>query len=260
MTLEGIGAEIWLVQGPTVSFYGFPYPTRMAVVRLADRALWVWSPVQLSQALRRALEEIGTPRYLVAPNKLHHLYLGEWQQAWPQARVYAAPGLRERRPDLRFDAELGSDAAVEWSGEIDQVVFRGSFAMEEVVFFHRQSRTVLVCDLIQRFDPESLPPLRRAIMRVDGMVGPDGSTPREWRATFWNRRVARAALEKALGWKCDRLVIAHGRCALENGNDVLRTGLRWLRPAEAPPCPAGVARNEEPAADSPHRSGRETQR
>lgn len=33
--------------------------------------------------------------------------------------------------------------------DIDQAVFRGSIAMDEVVFFHRASRTAIFGDLIQ---------------------------------------------------------------------------------------------------------------
>ena len=51
MQLEKIGDEIWIANGPTVSFYGFPYPTRMALVRLDDDA----------EALRTGL------RWLVPP-------------------------------------------------------------------------------------------------------------------------------------------------------------------------------------------------
>ncbi len=42
--LEQIGDEIWIVEGEPVSFYGFPYLTRMAIVRLSNGDLWVWSP------------------------------------------------------------------------------------------------------------------------------------------------------------------------------------------------------------------------
>lgn len=236
MTLERIGEEIWIADGPTVSFFGFPYPTRMAVVRLAERALWVWSPVGLDDALRRDVEALGSPRFLVAPNKLHHLFLGEWQRAWPEARLYGAPGLARRRPDLRFDAELGDAPPPEWGGAIDQAVVGGSLVMDEVLFFHRPSRTALACDLVQRFPPETLPPLRRWIMRLDGLVGPAGSTPREWRATFLRRRRARAAAERALAWRPERLVVAHGAWAPARGADVLASGLAWLRPR--PPDPA----------------------
>ena len=39
----------------------------------------------------------------------------------------------------------------DWAADIDQVVVHGSFALTEVVFFHRRSRTALFADLIQNF-------------------------------------------------------------------------------------------------------------
>jgi hypothetical protein len=79
----------------------------------------------------------------VSPNKLHHLFLPEWKDRWPHARLYAAPGLGRKKKRLHFDAELGDEPESLWMTDIDQVVFRGSFAMEEVVFFHRASRTAI---------------------------------------------------------------------------------------------------------------------
>jgi hypothetical protein len=38
---------------------------------------------------------------------LHHLFLGEWKAAYPDARLFAAACLRRRRKDLAFDADLG---------------------------------------------------------------------------------------------------------------------------------------------------------
>jgi hypothetical protein len=228
--LLGIDRDLWIADGPVVSFFSFPYPTRMAIVRLAGGDLWVWSPVALTPELRAEVEALGSVRHVVAPNKLHHLYLGEWQAAWPEAKLHAAPGLAKRRKDLRFDSELGDEPDPPWAADIDQVIFRGSLAMEEVVFFHRSSRTALIADLVQKFDPEMLSGWRRWVMRIDGMVGPDGSTPREWRLTFVNRKAARRALEKALAWNPERLVIAHGVWVCENGREVLSRSLRWLTP------------------------------
>jgi hypothetical protein len=228
--LDSFGPDLWLADGPVVRFGGgFPYPTRMAVVRLRDGTLWVWSPIALDDALAEAVEALGPVRHLVAPNKLHHLFLAEWSQRFPDSRLYAAPGLAKKRRDLSFDAELGDMPDGSWGGDLDQVIFRGSFFLDEVVFFHRASRTALVADLVQRFAPDQVSGLSGWILRVWGLVGDRGSTPPEWRASFWNRRAARAALEKALVWDPEKLVIAHGMCAPENGRTVLATGLRWLR-------------------------------
>src|SRR5262245_58729840 len=108
--LQPFGPDIWLCDGAVVSFYGFPYPTRMAAIRMRDGSVFVWSPISLTRQLREDVEALGTVRYLVSPNRLHHLFLGEWKEAYPEARLYASPGLRNKRRDLPFDADLDDRA------------------------------------------------------------------------------------------------------------------------------------------------------
>lgn len=230
MPLHAIGEEIWIAEGPAVSFYGFPYPTRMAVIRLEDGALWLWSPIELDEDLVVELQKLGPVRHLVSPNKLHHLFLGKWSQRCPQARLYAPPGLVRKRRDLHFDAQLGDTPEAAWKGQIDQILIGGSWAMNELMFFHRRSSTCLVGDLIQRHPPSQTKGWKGWIMRLDGLVGPQGSTPREWRWTFLHRSEARGALERALAWKPRQVVIAHGQCARTGGTEVLRNNLSWLKP------------------------------
>jgi hypothetical protein len=154
--------------------------------------------------------------------------LKEWAERWPDARLYAPPGLAKRKPELHFDAELDNAADAAWAGEIDQTIFRGSIAMEEVVFFHRPSRTAIICDLVQRHDPAQMKGIKGMLMRLDGLVGDLGSTPREWRASFLRRRPARIARAQVLAWEPERLVIAHGACAQENATQILTRALAWM--------------------------------
>lgn len=226
--LREFGPSLYVADGPTVSFYGFPYPTRMAVAKLSDGSAWVWSPVALSEELSAAVEAIGPVRHIVSPNKIHHLFLPEWAERWPEARLYAPPGLARRKPELRFDAELDDDPDPAWAADIDQVIFRGSLAMEEVVFFHRESGTAILCDLIQRHPEAKMRGLKGLLMRLDGLVGEQGSTPREWRASFLRRGPARAAREQLLAWKPDRLLIAHGECAQADATAIIGRALTWI--------------------------------
>jgi hypothetical protein len=226
--LEEFGPGLYVADGPTVSFYGFPYPTRMAVAKLSDNSAWVWSPVALSEGLAGAVDSIGPVGHIVSPNKLHHLFLGEWTKRWPDARLYAPPGLARKRPDLHFDAELTDEPDPAWAANIDQVIFRGSFALEEVTFFHRASRTVIIGDLVQRFPESKMSGWMGMLMRLDSLVGEHGSTPREWRASFLRRGAARRARDKVLGWKAERLLIAHGECSQSKATAILTEALGWL--------------------------------
>ncbi len=226
--LEEFGPSLYVAAGPTVSFFGFPYPTRMALARLGDGGTWAWSPIALTPDLARAVDAIGPLRAIVSPNKIHHLFLQDWVRHWPDARLHAPPGLARRRRDVRFDAELGDAPDPVWAGDVDQTIFRGSLAMDEVVFFHRPSRTAIVGDLVQRHDPAQMKGLKGMVMRLDGLVGEHGSTPREWRATFVRRAPARRARARVLAWKPERLLIAHGACAQTNATQILERALAWI--------------------------------
>jgi hypothetical protein len=226
--LEEFGASLYVADGPAVSFFGFPYPTRMALAQLSDGGLWVWSPIELSPELDRAVDALGPVRHIVSPNKIHHLFLEEWAERWPDAKIHAPPGLAKRRPDLHFDTDLGDEADSAWAAEIDQTIFRGSFAMEEVAFFHRPSRSAIFGDLVQRHDPAKLKGFKGLLMRLDGLVGEHGSTPREWRASFLRRSRSRSARARVLAWEPERLLIAHGACVRENATPILARALAWM--------------------------------
>ena len=118
--LTEIDKNLWIAEGGAVPFLGIPYPTRMTVVRLADGSFWIHSPIQLDSDLVEQLQARGPVRYLISPNKLHHLFMGEWAERWPEARMYASPGLAKKRKDLRFHAELGDRPEPDWAEEIDR--------------------------------------------------------------------------------------------------------------------------------------------
>lgn len=222
------GPEMWIADGPVAPFHGFAYSTRMAVIRLADGGLFVWSPIALTDSLRASADALGPVRCLVSPNALHHLFLAEWKAAYPEARLYASPRLARKRKDLAFDATLADVPEPEWAADIDQVVLRGSFYLTEVVFFHRRSRTVLFADLIQNFPRGWFKGWRGAVARFGGIVAPNPSAPRDWRTSFLDRRAARAALGRVLAWPIERVLIAHGELPTGDGAAFVRRAFGWL--------------------------------
>lgn len=226
--LAPFGPELWTANGPNAMFFGFPYPTRMALARLSGGRLFVWSPIALSPDLKSEVEALGEPAFLVSPNKLHHLFLGEWKATYPKAKMFASPGLRRRRKDLAFDADLAGSTDPGWAGEIDQEMFAGSLTMTEVVFFHRASRSALFADLIQNLPRNFVPGWRGVLARLGGITEPNPSAPRDWRASFLHRRAARASLARILGWGVERVVIAHGVMAGEDGEAFVRRAFHWL--------------------------------
>lgn len=235
--LEKLDDALWVAEGEIVRFYGFPYPTCSAIARLTDGRLWVWSPVRLSAALRGEVDRLGEVAHLVSPNKLHHLYLAEWKAAYPRAKLWGPQSTIRRERGLKFEASLTDASPGEWGSDFDQAWFRGSFAMDEIAFFHRPSRTALFADLIQAFDERFLNRnwswWSRPLARLDGISAVSPGAPREWRLSFLDRAPARAARARALSWSCERVIIAHGDWRRSGGHDFLNRALVWLGPTEA---------------------------
>jgi hypothetical protein len=234
---HAVADDLWTVDGPIERMPyvvgSIPFPTRMTVVRLPDGGLWCHSPVALDDALQARIDALGPVRHLVSPNKIHYAHIGAWKRAWPDAVAWASPGVRERAAsqgiDVTFDRDLDDRAPAAWAGVIEQLVFRGSRFMDEVVFLHRPSRTLVLADLIENFEPARLSPWWRLLMRAAGCADPDGKLPVDLRSTFIGRKpIARACLQRMLDWHPQRVLLAHGRCYLEDGEAELRRAFRWL--------------------------------
>jgi hypothetical protein len=222
------GQEIWIADGSAVVIAGFHYPTRMAVIRLSDGDLFIWSPIALRDVLRAEVNALGRVRHIVSPNLLHHLFLPEWKSAYPGARLYAPPGLREKRKDIVFDADLGNAPETDWVKEIDQVLVQGNLITTEVVFFHVKSGTVLFTDLIQQLPAGLFSGWRALVAKLDLMTGPEPSVPRKFRLAFINRRAARDSLRRIFAWPAQKVLMAHGTPVEEDAPAFLRRAFGWL--------------------------------
>ena len=236
-TLKPVDEDLWMVDGPVVrmSYPGgsFPFPTRMVVVRLEGGGLFLWSPILLTDGLRAQIDALGQVRHLVSPNKLHYAHVPAWKAAYPAATAWASPGARERAAsqgiEVSFDADLGEGPAPAWRGDLDQIVFCGSRVLEEVVFFHRKTRTVILADLIENFEPDKLGGVYGWLVRLAGAADPDGKAPLDLRTTFWGRkREARVCLARMLAWGPEKVIMAHGRPYEQEGDKELRRAFRWL--------------------------------
>ena len=54
--LHEFGRAIWIADGSEAVVAGFRYPTRMAVMKLADGSLFIWSPIHLTDVLKTAVD------------------------------------------------------------------------------------------------------------------------------------------------------------------------------------------------------------
>jgi hypothetical protein len=232
-----IAEDIWIIDGPVIGFQNFgfsmPFPTRMTIVRLADGNLFIHSPIRLTDELKTAVNALGKVAFLIAPNTIHYAGVPDWQMAFPNARAYCAPGVIKRAKSVgisvSFDGELSDEAEAVWSQEIKQALVRGSY-LNEAVFFHTSSETLILTDLIENFEPQKIKnPFWRFMVRLFGTMDPDGSAPRDMRATFLGHRDhVRRCVQTMIDWKPKRVILAHGRCYDKDAVAELKRAFRWV--------------------------------
>jgi hypothetical protein len=164
---------------------------------------------------------------VIAPCKVHHLFVADHLAAYPTARFFAPPGLAEKRRDLRLDGVLGDEAPAEWRGQIDQHLFRGAPYINEVVFLHRASRTLVLTDLAFNV-PAGGGREARVFYFLVGAVGKFGPH-RLVRTLIRDRRAARESVERILSWDFDRVIVSHGEVLASGGRERFRDGFAFLR-------------------------------
>jgi len=236
--LKSVADNVWIFDDRPIKPLGAPVPIRMTILRLADGAVLLHSPTRYSRELRDEIERLGRIAYLMAPNVAHWMFLPDWQAALPDAMVVAAPGLSRRgqvrASGLRIDRELNDGPLEEWRGEIETVLIQAPL-FAEVALFHKPSHTLVLTDLVQNLDPETLPPLARGLADLLGSTAPNGRAPAYLRGLIHlGGQAAREAAARLVALRPERVIFAHGRWFEEAGTERLRRALDWLLAPRTP--------------------------
>src|SRR5262249_37980648 len=114
--------------------------------------------------------------------------------------------------------------------EVDQAFMRAFPPLNEIVFFHRKTRTLIFTDLlfnIARHDSA----YARFLLRLDGAFhGP--AIPRSFRLLLRRRRVEGVAfLHRLLSWDFDRAILAHGEIIASGANPAIERAWRFAQTA-----------------------------
>lgn len=242
-SLIEVAPNIWTIEAKQCVCYRppmqprYPYTHRAVVIRLNDNSLFILSPIQLTAAIRADIDALGVVKYLVSPNHLHHLHLRDWSQAYPDARLYASPRLIPKRKDLTFYKTLSTDTPEpEWCSQIDQCIFgSGNGWIDEIVFFHRASRTVVFTDLVMDFDPTTFSSISRVTTQWNQMYQ---HTPRGVQlGHIFDRASLRNSLKTVRAWEPEHAIVAHSPWLCVDGKkqvaDFLDAAFDWLTPQPA---------------------------
>lgn len=211
--------DIWTVES-SHKILGVDVGGRMTVIRLESGDLILHSPIFIDNELKIELNEIGDVKFIVAPNKFHHLHLDQSVKQFPDADFLCAPGLAKKRKDIVFTSELGDQTPAEWVGEIETVFVKGIPFFNEIVFYHPKSKTVIFTDLIFNYESHSSLGIK-IFAWIEGIYDqPDVSRLIKW-FMIRDKDGARESLEKILSWDFDRVSVTHKDIIEKGGKEIV---------------------------------------
>jgi len=223
--LQVIAPEVWECSRP-LRVSGMEMGHRMTVVRTGVNGLWVHSPVSWTPELGAELATLGTVRHVLAPNCFHDLYLEEWRAQCRTALFWAAPGLRARSK-FPFTGDLSADGHPEWSDLFSVELVGGMPGVNELVYFHRPSRTLIVADLVFNL-PGNVDFATALLARANGIHG-RLAVSRYFRLKMNDKDAVAASVRKILAWEFDRLLMGHGTPLTGHGTRALfASAWAWL--------------------------------
>ena len=149
-------------------------PRRMTVVRLHDSRLVVWSAIALDDAAMATFEAFGRPAFLVVPNDHHRLDAKAWKNRYPELKVIAPEGAREKIADV-----VAVDMTSPDFGDpgVTFVTVPGTREHEAALVVRKERGTTLVLnDLVGNIHAAS--GIDGWLLRLAGFAGDDAQIPR----------------------------------------------------------------------------------
>jgi hypothetical protein len=195
---------------------GVVMPLNTGVLRLADRSLLLYSPITFDDEQVAAINAQGEVKHIVAPNLYHHLYVAAAHERWPAATIHAAPGLKDKRNDLKIEHDLGVQPI---DTSIDVEVIGGAPRINEAVLFHKPSGSLLVADFMFNItEPKTA--MTKVALSIMGVGGKRLKQSRLWAFLGKDKAALRASIDRMLGWKIATLVPVHGEAVAINSAEL----------------------------------------
>ena len=223
--LTVVADNLWLARQPVV-FYGFNMVTCMSIVRCPSGQLFVHSPIALTLEMASQIAALGNVSWVVAPNRLHHLHALSSLQLFPEAKLFVAPGLVGKNPAFSGYPIIPTGSHAPWADAIDSVFVEGNTELNETVFFHRESRTLLITDLAvflgpwDSFGTRSYARLNRCYHRFGHSF--------LLKTFFRDKDVTRRSFAQVMAWDFTRIVLAHGPVIETDAKAAFAAAFSWL--------------------------------
>jgi hypothetical protein len=220
--LQSLAPELWTIAVP-LSLLGLQLGGRMVIARVEGDVL-VHSPVKPTPELLAEVRALGRVRWILAPNDFHHLYASAWQREFPDAEVWASPGVGRKQPGLTISGVVADGAAPDCGPDLKLLPVAGMPSSNEILLLHAPSKTLITTDFL--FYMPGRTGLTGGFAWMYGIdKGPTQTLL--FRSLIRDRQAFLRSLEPLRGWDFDRVTMTHNDVAEHGGRAAIGAVLGW---------------------------------
>jgi len=253
IVIRQVTSNITTLSVPFARFGRIKIGGRATLVRLLSGSVAVFSPVALTPEVKAYVSSLGPVRYITAPDFEHHIFVGQWHNEYPEAKVICVEGLPEKRAKqknepVKFDVVFTKQdhGMTKVDEEFDaefEYEYIPSHPNKELVFLAKKEKTLIEADLMFNL------PANEQYSRAGGIGGVltkifnsiQGTSGKHaiWQQRFiWyassrsDRPAFNASASRIASWDFDKIIPCHGDVIETGGNDVFKRLFAWhLSPA-----------------------------
>jgi len=159
---------------------------------------------------------------IVASNLFHLAGVPKAASIYPQAQLWGVTGCPAKRGDIQWSKELHEESWP-YQNDLPLVTLQGVTKINEVLFFHPNSRSLIVTDLC--FNMKGIPGIGAwLILNLFGTYD-QFAMSRFFARYVTDRKAFELSLQKVFSWDFDRIVVSHGQNIESNGKEILQNAL-----------------------------------
>ena len=204
---------------------GVPAGRRMTVCRGGGGQIVVFSPLPCSDENVAKIRDIGEPAAFIVPSRFHDSFFDDYFERFPKSVFLAGKAAIRDHPRWRLVELMASRS--ELAG-FDMVEVEGMPSVQEYVFLHRSSRSLIIADLFFNVSMSNgwLAGFLQKLKDIGGRPRPS----RLWRAMIRDTRRFEGSLRRVVELDFERVIPGHGEIIESNAKQVFREAFsNWLK-------------------------------
>ncbi|KAH7882377.1 hypothetical protein F5I97DRAFT_1931566 [Phlebopus sp. FC_14] len=234
--IREVAKDVWTFSRPFARLGIFQMGGRSTAIKLKDGGVWVLASTPLNDETKTKLNELGKVKYIINADAVHHLFLGEFKKAYPEAKLIGVVDTLKKTDTqgLNFDGLWGRDPPGTQYGFEDDIkhCYFSGFRNKDVAFLHVTSKSLIEADLLLNLPATEQ--VKRVYSKTSSWIPQATLKPDSWahqriiRGVTTDAEAMKRDARTVASWDFSRIIPCHGDVIELDGNKAWRDAYKFF--------------------------------